>query len=183
LGGLTDPQIWLSFLTLVITEIVLGIDNIVFITLLTGRLPSHQQRKGRIFGMGLALIVRILLLISISWVMTLTDSLFNVADWIGIHTGPMIAAVIVAMFFMLLASRGLSTFINEHPSVKLLALAFLLLIGVSLIAEGIDQPSAKGHIYFAMGFSIFVEALILKWSKKRATAAIQQKQKIKNPAS
>lgn len=252
---LSDPQIWASFLTLVIMEIVLGIDNIVFISVLTGRLPHHQQRKGRILGMAFALVVRVLLLLSITWVMTLRHPLFNAGEWIGIsdgewherlsisgrdliliigglfliyksnkeiydslegddesgeapslsfwgtvvqiglldlvfgldsvitaigmsgNLGVMIAAVVIAMIFMLVAARKLSTFVSKHPSVKLLALAFLLLIGVSLIAEGIEQPIAKGYIYFAMGFSIFVEALILRLVKKKGLP-VQLKEKI-----
>lgn len=245
---LSDPNILASFLTLVLMETVLGIDNIVFISILTGKLPAHQQKRGRILGMGLALLVRILLLLSISWIMTLTTDLFNLAEWLGIknelwlerfsisgrdlvliigglfliyksnieiheslegpvttretkplsltqtviqiglldivfgldsvitavgmadHVEIMIAAVIVAMIFMLLASGALGSFIEKHPSVKLLALAFLLLIGVSLVAEGIEMPIPKGFIYFAMAFSIFVEILILKQVKKQNTS-------------
>jgi predicted tellurium resistance membrane protein TerC len=249
-----EPQNLASLFTLLIMEIVLGIDNIVFITLLSGQLPKTQQTKGRILGLSLALLFRILMLISISWVMTLTHTLFNPADWFGIkdpwherlaisgrdlillagglfliyksnkeihdslegigkikkhqpstlwptvlqiglldiifgldsvitavgmsnHLGVMITAVVIAMFLMMLASRSLSDFVNKHPSVKLLALAFLLLIGVSLIAESIDQPISKGYIYFAMSFSIFVEFLILRLVKKKSEA-VQLKEKI-----
>lgn len=254
---LSDPAIWASLLTLIIMEIVLGIDNIVFISILTGKLPLHQQQKGRIYGLALALVTRILLLLSITWVMTLTTPLFNAAAWLGIDSGAwherlsisgrdlflivgglfliyksnkeiydslegmatpdeekapmsfwgtvvqiglldivfgldsvitaigmaehvqvMIAAVIIAMIFMMIASGGLSRFSNQHPSLKLLALAFLLLIGVSLIAEGVDQPIAKGYIYFAMGFSIFVEFLVLRLAKKKGYKPVQLKEKI-----
>jgi predicted tellurium resistance membrane protein TerC len=254
---LSDPEIWASLLTLIVMEIVLGIDNIVFISILTGKLPAHEQKKGRLFGLGFALVTRILLLLSITWVMTLTSPLFNAAEWVGIgegawherlaisgrdlililgglfliyksnreiydslegmgkpddvkktmsfwgtvvqiglldivfgldsvitavgmadHVGVMIAAVVVAMIFMMIASGKLSNFVNTHPSVKLLALAFLLLIGISLIAEGIEQPIAKGYIYFAMGFSIFVEFLILRLVKKQGYKSVELREKI-----
>ena len=241
---ISDPHIWFSFFTLFLMEIVLGIDNVVFISLLTNELPVDQQKKGRILGVGFALVIRILFLTFISWIMSLTVPLFNVAEWVGIydgnwheylsisgrdlilisgglflivksnkeiyeslegigktqevkaasllktivqiglmdlilgldsvitavgianHLGVMIAAVVSAMFLMLLALNGLSGYIEGHPSIKLLALAFLLLIGVSLIAEGIEQPIPKGYIYFALFFSVFVEMLILRLVKK-----------------
>jgi predicted tellurium resistance membrane protein TerC len=254
---LSDPQIWASLFTLIIMEIALGIDNIIFISILTTKLPQHLQQKGRVFGLGLALITRILLLLSITWVMTLSTPLFNAAEWVGVsdgewhtrlsisgrdlililgglfliyksnkeiydslegiakpdnskaprsfwgtvlqiglldivfgldsvitavgmaeHVEVMVAAVIVAMVLMMIASRSLGNFVNQHPSVKLLALAFLLLIGVSLIAEGIEQPIAKGYIYFAMGFSILVEILILRLVKKQGYKPVQLKEKI-----
>ncbi len=242
---LTSPEIWASFLTLVVMEIILGIDNIVFISILTGKLPQHQQKKGRMLGIGFALVVRVILLLSLTWVMTLTKPLFNVADWFGItdpawheglaisgrdliliiggffllyksvheihgslegsheernvkplsftatiiqigildlvfgldsvitaigmaeHIEVMIAAVVVSMIFMVVAANPVGNFVNKHPSIKILALSFLLLIGISLIAEGIERPISKGNIYFAMGFSIFVEFLILRMSKKK----------------
>lgn len=241
---LSNPEIWAALLTLTIMELVLGIDNIVFISLLAGELPHNQQKKATVLGLCLALVMRILLLVSISWVMTLTQPLFNAANWFGLHDsrwqqrlsisgrdlilllgglfllfksnkeiydsiegktkkntaqpkslwatvleiglldivfgldsvitaigmtdylGVMIAAVVIAMFFMMLASEKISGFVNQHPSVKLLALAFLLLIGISLIAAAIDEPIAKGYIYFSMAFSIFVVVLILRFSKK-----------------
>jgi predicted tellurium resistance membrane protein TerC len=242
---LSNPEIWAALLTLTIMELVLGIDNIVFISLLAGELPHNQQKKATVLGLCLALVMRILLLVSISWVMTLTQPLFNAANWFGLHDshwqqrlsisgrdlilllgglfllfksnkeiydsiegktekhtaqpkslwgtvleiglldivfgldsvitaigmtdylGVMIAAVVIAMFFMMLASEKISGFVNQHPSVKLLALAFLLLIGISLIAAAIDEPIAKGYIYFSMAFSIFVVVLILRFSKKK----------------
>jgi predicted tellurium resistance membrane protein TerC len=241
---LSSPEIWAALLTLIIMELVLGIDNIVFISLLAGELPHNQQKKATTLGLGLALLMRIALLVSISWVMTLTQPLFNLANWFGLqdirwqqrlsisgrdlilllgglfllfksnkeiydtiegktqkhaaqpkslwgtvleiglldivfgldsvitavgmtdHLGVMIAAVGVAMFFMMIASEKISGFVNQHSSVKLLALAFLLLIGTSLIAAAIDEPIAKGYIYFSMAFSIFVVALIVRFSKK-----------------
>ncbi|OJU24794.1 MAG: hypothetical protein BGN92_05935 [Sphingobacteriales bacterium 41-5] len=242
---LTSPEIWASFLTLVVMEIILGIDNIVFISILTGKLPQHQQKKGRMMGIGFALVIRVILLLSLTWVMTLTKPLFNVADWFGItdpawheglaisgrdliliiggffllyksvheihgslegsheernvkplsftatiiqigildlvfgldsvitaigmaeHIEVIIAAVVVSMIFMVVAANPVGNFVNKHPSIKILALSFLLLIGISLIAEGIERPISKSNIYFAMGFSIFVEFLILRMSKKK----------------
>ena len=250
---ISDPNAWAAFLTLLIMEVVLGIDNIVFISIQTGKLPEHQQQKGRVFGLAFAMVTRIILLLSITWVMTLTNPLFNAGEWIGIndgawherlefsgrdlillvgglfliyksnreifeslegqtkehqtkaasfgHTiiqiglldiifgldsvitavgmadqvGVMIAAVVLSMIFMMIASKSVSDFVNKHPSIKMLALAFLLLIGISLIAESIEQPIAKGYMYFAMGFSIFVEVLVLRATKKRGSKPVQLK--------
>ncbi len=226
---LTDTQIWISFLTLALLEIVLGIDNVVFISILSGKLPEDQQARARNVGLGLAMVMRILLLLAISWVIGLTATLFEVLgqeisgrDLILVagglfllakatfeiheklegedgHTGGgvavsfgsviaqilaldlvfsldsvitavgmadevgvMIAAVIAAVGVMLVSARVISEFVNRHPTVKMLALSFLLLIGMSLVAEGFDVHIPKGYIYFAMGFSIFVEALNLR---------------------
>jgi len=224
-----DPQIWISFLTLAVLEIVLGIDNVVFISILAGKLPAAQQARARNLGLGLAMLMRIVLLLGISWVIGLTATLFEVLnqeisgrDLILVggglfllakatfeiheklegedaHTatgavasfgavivqivaldavfsldsvitavgmadeiGVMIAAVIAAVAVMLLSARVISEFVNRHPTVKMLALSFLLLIGMSLVAEGFDVHIPKGYIYFAMGFSILVEALNLR---------------------
>lgn len=241
----SDPEIWISLITLTVLEIVLGIDNIVFISILTGKLPKHQQKKGRQTGLLLAMITRILLLLSISWIMTLTTTLFNMGEWIGLrnaellekfaisgrdliliigglfliyksvteiheklegeeeehatpkvhsftgiivqvllldivfsldsvitavgmadHVGVMIAAVVLAVGVMLLAAGHISNFVQKHPTVKMLALSFLLLIGVSLFAEGFENKIPKGYIYFAMAFSVLVEMLNLKAKKK-----------------
>jgi predicted tellurium resistance membrane protein TerC len=227
---LTNPEIWISLLTLTVLEIVLGIDNIVFISVLTSRLPRDQQARGRRLGLGLALIMRILLLLTISWVIGLTAPLFTVAGMeisgrdiilIGgglfllakatteIHEGleggghkpgevakavsfrgvliqialldivfsldsvitavgmaedlgVMITAVVIAILFMMVSARAISRFVEAHPTVKMLALSFLLLIGMSLVADGLDLHIPKGYIYFAMGFSIFVEVLNLR---------------------
>jgi predicted tellurium resistance membrane protein TerC len=222
----------------------LGIANIVFISILTGKLPKEQQRKGRIFGLAFALITRILLLLSITWVMTLTQPLFNVADWFNIHDADwhhrleisgrdliliiggffllyksiveihgslegiktiiqiglldivfgldsvitaigmaedvnvMIAAVVVSMVFMVFAAQPVGDFVNKHPSIKMLALSFLILIGISLMAEGIERPIAKSNIYFAMGFSIFVEILVIRMSKGKKEDPVQLKRMI-----
>ena len=231
----------ISLLTLTVLEIVLGIDNIVFISILAGKLPADKQKKARRLGLGLAMFVRVLLLLSISWIMSLTKPLFNIGEWIGIqnagwlektaisgrdlilligglfliykstaeihekleggehdhanakkmgfgqvivqillldivfsldsvitavgmadHVEIMIAAVVIAVGVMMLAAESISHFVNKHPTVKMLALSFLLLIGVSLIAESFDQHIPKGYIYFAMAFSVFIEVLNLK---------------------
>jgi predicted tellurium resistance membrane protein TerC len=244
--SLSDPQIWLSFLTLLVMELVLGIDNLVFISLLSNELPLKQQKRARILGITLALGLRILMLTMISWVMSLTQPFINLAGWFEIHGGAwqkrlelsgrdvimltgglfliyksnreiyetiektsklhktipssfwgtvlqigfldlvlgidsvitavgmanhlfvMIVAVTIAMVFMLIASETLSRFVSSHPSIKLIALAFLLLVGISLVAEGVNEPIAKGYIYFAMAFSIFIECLLLRFMKNRA---------------
>ncbi len=227
---LGNPEIWISLLTLTVLEIVLGIDNIVFISVLTSRLPRDQQARGRRVGLGLALAMRVLLLLTLSWVIGLTATLFTVAGTeisgrdlilIGgglfllakatteIHEGlegggrapgevpksidlrgvlvqialldvvfsldsvitavgmadeilVMIAAVVIAIGVMLVAAGPLSRFVEAHPTVKMLALSFLLLIGMSLVADGLELHIPKGYIYFAMGFSVFVEALNLR---------------------
>lgn len=241
---LFTPEALISLLTLTILEIVLGIDNIVFISILAGKLPAHQQKKARQLGLALAMITRVLLLLSLSWVMGLTANLFNLGDWLGItdqdwlaklgisgrdlilligglfliykstheihnklegdeetngkvkvhsfagtivqilildivfsldsvitavgmadHIEVMIAAVVIAVIVMMVSASAISNFVNQHPTVKMLALSFLLLIGVSLLAEGFDQHIPKGYIYFAMAFSVLVEMLNLKMKK------------------
>jgi predicted tellurium resistance membrane protein TerC len=220
----------IALLTLSVLEIVLGIDNIVFISILADKLPKEQQERGRQVGLALALITRVLLLLSLSWIIRLEDPLFSILtqeisgrDLILLLGGlfliakstheihdklegkaeasgakkaaatftsvviqiglldivfsldsvitavgmansivVMITAVMIAVVVMLVASTPISKFVNQHPTVKILALSFLLLIGMSLIAEGLDQHIPKGYIYFAMGFSIFVELLNLR---------------------
>jgi predicted tellurium resistance membrane protein TerC len=226
---LSDPQVWIALLTLTALEIVLGIDNIIFISILAGKLPADQQDRARIVGLAAAMFMRIALLFSISWVIGLTGALFEVfgmeisgRDLILIggglfllgkstleihgklegeeHAGAtpkvtsfasviiqimlldivfsldsvitavgmaedlwvMIAAVVIAVGVMLVSSGAISGFVNRHPTVKMLALSFLLLIGTSLIAEGFEVHVPKGYIYFAMGFSVFVEMLNLR---------------------
>ena len=221
---ITDPQAWIGFATLTVLEIVLGIDNIVFISILADKLPSHQQARARLVGLGLAMLTRILLLFSLTWIIRLTDPLFailgeeisgrdlvlllgglfllakstheihgnleggggvtstraapsfasvliqimlldivfsldSVITAVGMvdEIAVMIAAVVVAIGFMMAFSGAISGFVSRHPTIKMLALSFLILIGVALIAEGLDQHIPKGYIYFAMAFSVGVE--------------------------
>jgi predicted tellurium resistance membrane protein TerC len=226
---ITSPEIWTALLTLTALEIVLGIDNVIFISILAGKLPPAQRERARLVGLSLAMIMRVGLLFSINWVVGLTDPIFSVFDrdisgrdliLLGgglfllykatteIHEklegaehhgttraaasfasviiqillldivfsldsvitavgmaddlGVMIAAVIIAVGVMLFASGGISNFVNRHPTVKVLALSFLLLIGMSLVAEGFHQHIPKGYIYAAMAFSVCVEAINLR---------------------
>jgi predicted tellurium resistance membrane protein TerC len=232
---LTDPEIWIALLTLTALEIVLGIDNIIFISILAGKLPDDQQDRARQVGLLLAMLTRIALLFSLSWLVGLTEPLFSLFGFevtgraiilVGgglfllgkatyeIHdkleaeaghssamvaatfgavlvqillldivfsldsvltavgmvnqVGVMVAAVIIAVLIMLVASGPISRFVNERPTLKILALSFLLLVGVSLVAEGLDFHIPKGYIYFAMFFSIFVEVLNLRLRKPAA---------------
>ncbi len=230
---LTDPHSWIAFLTLVSLELILGIDNVIFISILAGRLPHHQQSRARKTGLALAVLTRILLLFSLSWIIGLTEPFFHVfhhavsgrdlillggglflmgkatheihhklegveghasgqirASFAGViiqillldvvfsldsvitavgmvdHLSIMVAAVIVSAITMILTADPLGNFVDRHPTVKMLALSFLLLIGFTLIVEGAHQHIPKGYIYFAMGFSVFVEALNLRLRKK-----------------
>ena len=226
---LTSPELWIAFATLLLLEIVLGIDNVVFISILSGRLPEHQQARARTIGISLALVTRLLLLASLSWIIGLTAPLFTVLgqeisgrDLILLLGGLflvgkatyeihehlegsdhgkskkkvvsfgsviaqilvldivfsldsvitavgmvdelaiMIAAVVIAMIIMLVSAAAVSNFVNQHPTVKMLALSFLLIIGASLIAESLDQHIPKGYVYGPIAFSIFVEFLNLR---------------------
>jgi len=229
---LTDPQIWIAFVTLVVLELVLGVDNVIFISILAGKLPAKQQQGARRTGLALAVISRILLLFSLSWVIGLTEPLFSVLKFeisgrdiilllgglflLGKATSEihqklegieghasagvkpsfarviaqvllldvvfsldsvitavgmvdrlpvMIAAVIVAAGGMIVSSGPISNFVDRHPTVKMLSLSFLLLIGFTLVVEGLHQHIPKGYIYFAMSFSVFVEMLNLRLRK------------------
>ncbi len=226
---LLQPEIWIAFLTLASLEIVLGIDNIVFISILADRLPHAQQPRARTLGLALAMLTRIALLFSISWLIGSTQPLFTVfgraislrdvilgagglfllakattemhAKLEGLEHGRtarsagslwgvvvqiglmdiifsldsvitavgmakdlwvMVAAIVAAVGVMIAAAGGLSRFVNEHPTIKVLALSFLLLIGVSLLLEGFHFEIPKGYIYFAMGFSLFVELVNMR---------------------
>jgi predicted tellurium resistance membrane protein TerC len=232
---LFESQTWVALITLTILEIILGIDNIVVIAILSQKLPLSQQAKARSIGLSLALLTRILLLLSLTWLASLTTPLFTVAGlaisardlilivgglfllWkatreihhtmeipvaeirpkiVGTMAGViiqillldivfsldsvitaigmaqrvevMIAAIVIAIFVMLLGSGAISSFIQQHPSIKILALSFLLLIGVTLIAEGFTLHIPKGYIYFAMGFSGAVETINLMAGHRRA---------------
>lgn len=225
----TDPAIWTALLTLTALEVVLGIDNVIFISILAGKLPPDQRERARVVGLSLAMLIRIGLLFSIKWLVGLTAPLFTLVGYdlsgrdlilLGgglfllykatteIHeklegTDPtstvegtssfvrviiqillldivfsldsvitavgmandlavMVAAVVIAVGVMLIASGRLSAFVHQHPTIKMLALSFLLLIGMTLVAEGFHQHISKGYIYAAMGFSVFVEALNLR---------------------
>lgn len=232
---LSSPEVWISFATLTALEIVLGIDNIVFLSILVAKLPVEQQQKGRLIGLGLAMFMRVALLLSITWVMGLTADLFAVfgqgisgrdlillggggflmakatleiheslegggheptagktaVSFLGIvaqialidivfsldsvitavglsdHIEVMVAAVVVAVLVMMLTSKAIGDFVDNHPTVKMLALSFLILVGVVLVGEGLGLHVPKGYIYFAMAFSVMVEMLNLKIRGKR----------------
>lgn len=232
---LSNPEIWVAFLTLTALEIVLGIDNIIFISILVGRLPKEQQPRARFFGLALAMGTRILLLLSIAWVMRLTNVLFTVMDhgvsgrdlilffgglfllfkstmeiwhsvegeaqeaggtggavkagFIGIilqiavidivfsldsvitavglvdNVPVMVAAIVIAIVVMMLAAGTISDFIDKNPTLKILALSFLIVVGTLLIAEAFGAHVPKGYIYFAMVFSLSVEVLNIRMRK------------------
>ena len=236
---ISDPQIWIGLLTLTALEVVLGIDNIVFLSILAGRLPVEQRRTARQWGLTLALGMRVLLLLSLSWTMGLTAPLFSLGSFnvtgraviliagglfllakgtreihhkieggngqqsgatvpvsfvavlsqivlldivfsldsvitaVGMvdQIGVMVAAVVIAIVMMMIFAGSISAFIDRHPTVKMLALSFLLLIGVNLIAEGVGFHIPKGYTYFAMGFSLMVELLNLRIRKHRESVA------------
>jgi predicted tellurium resistance membrane protein TerC len=226
---LTSPEIWAALVTLTVLEIVLGIDNIIFISILASKLPREQQARARRVGLALAMLMRIGLLFSLAWVIRLTAPLFTLlgeeisgrdlililgglfllakstheihdklegeegraagkvaASFAGVlvqimlldvvfsldsvitavgmadELGVMVAAVVIAVIIMMVSAGTISTFVDRHPTVKMLALSFLLLIGLSLLLEGFDQHIPKGYIYFAMGFSVFVEMINLR---------------------
>jgi len=233
--GLWNTDLWIALITLTTLEIILGVDNVVFIAILAGKLPRHQQARARRVGLGLAMLMRILLLLSISWVMGLTRPLMTIftqeisgrdliliigglfllgkstlevherlegeeghasarvaASFAGVliqillldlvfsldsvitavgmvnQIPVMIAAIVIAVTIMLFSADLISDFIHRHPTIKMLALAFLLLIGMALVAEGLDLHIPKGYLYFAMAFSLLVEALNLKARGKQA---------------
>ena len=227
---ITDPEAWISLATLAALEIVLGVDNIIFISILVGRLPEGQRQSGRIVGLGLAMLTRILLLMSLAWMMKLTAPLFTVfnqeisgrdlilligglflivkssgeikeainhqdhneserknkVSYLGVliqiavldivfsldsvitavgmasHLPVMILAIIIAVGVMMFAAKPIGDFVDTHPTLKILALAFLVLVGISLIAESLDIHIPKGYIYFAMGFSVVVEMINIR---------------------
>jgi predicted tellurium resistance membrane protein TerC len=236
---LADPQVWIAFLTLSVLELVLGIDNVIFISILSGKLPQEQQKKARLIGLSMALIMRVILLFSLTWVMGLVEPLFTIFNqsvsgrdlilligglfliakstheihgslegsegesskkiyagftsviiqitlldivfsldsvitavgMISTQYGPngiwiMISAVVVSIVAMMVFAGSIGAFVQRHPTIKMLALSFLLLIGVTLIAEGFHQHIPKGYIYFAMAFSVFVEMLNIRLRKK-----------------
>lgn len=241
MAWITSPEAWIAFLTLTVLEIVLGIDNIIFISILSGKLPPEQQPRARTVGLALAMFMRIGLLFSIAWIVRLTAPLFEVLgqeisgrDLIlllgglfllykatqEIHAklegeqghgdartgatfgsvivqillldvvfsldsvitavgmaddlGVMVSAVVIAVGVMLVAAGPISRFVERHPTVKILALSFLLLIGMALVAESFDQHIPKGYIYFAMGFSVFVEMLNLAYRRRNQPVELRK---------
>jgi predicted tellurium resistance membrane protein TerC len=245
---LSVPQIWLGFFTLLILEIVLGVDNVIFISILSGKLPEHQRKKAWQLGLGLAMFLRLALLASISWIMTLKAELFNImghsvsgkelilllgglfliykatkeihdklegeehtakigtVTFAGVITqilildlvfsldsvitavgmvkevAVMVAAIVIAVGIMLFLAQHIADFVHKHPTVKMLALAFLVLIGVTLIAEGTGSKIPKGYVYFAMAFSVGVEMLNLAVAKKKKGAPVKLKSKYEEEA-
>lgn len=229
------PEAWVALATLTALEIVLGIDNIIFISILVGRLPKAQQQSARVLGLGLAMFTRILLLLSLAWVMGLTEPLFTVLGYsisgrdlillggglfllwksaneifaslegeeehatkgaakaafaatliqiaiidivfsldsvitaVGMaqHLPVMVIAIVIAVLVMMLAAKSISDFVDSHPSIKMLALSFLIMVGMALIGEGLEFHIPKGYIYFAMAFSLGVEVLNIRYRKKR----------------
>ncbi len=233
---IASPEAWIALVTLTALEIVLGIDNIIFITILVGRLPQERRNKGRVLGLGLAMVARILLLLSITWVMRLSGPLFTAAgrelsgrDLILIGGGlfllwkstreiheslegaeearfaggtagftatiiqiglidiifsldsvitavglaqelaVMIIAIVLAVIVMMFAAAAIGAFVDRHPTIKVLALSFLVMVGVALIAEGFGLHIPRGYIYFAMAFSTMVEMLNIRMRKKAAS--------------
>jgi predicted tellurium resistance membrane protein TerC len=226
---ITQPETWIAFLTLVVLELVLGVDNVIFISILAGKLPQSEQKRARTTGIMMAVITRILLLLSLSWIISLEEPLFSVGEFgisgrdliliagglfliakstqeihqklegvegessakvrasfwsviiqimlldivfsldsvitaVGMvnELSIMIAAVVIAAIVMIFTSTPLGQFVERHPTIKMLALSFLLMIGFTLIVEGFHQHIPKGYIYFAMGFSVLVEMLNLR---------------------
>jgi predicted tellurium resistance membrane protein TerC len=239
---LSEPATYVSLLTLTALEIVLGIDNVIFISILTGKLPSESQGRARRLGLSLALVMRVALLLSISWVVSLTDGLFTIFDHdvsgrdlillaggvflvgkaaheiydklevehhesargvaasfgfiiaqvvaldmvfsldsvitaVGMaqHLAVMITAVIVAVGVMLVFAGKISEFVERHPSLKILALSFLLLIGVVLVADGAGQHISKGYVYFAMAFAVGIEVLNMRLRRKKAPVTLHHR--------
>jgi predicted tellurium resistance membrane protein TerC len=239
---ITSPEIWVALLTLTALEIVLGVDNIIFISVLAGKLPKEQQGKARTIGLMAAMLMRIGLLFSLSWLSRLTTPLFTVvgldvsgrdlilllggvfllakSTWeihdnleggghhkgekevasfgalivqimlldivfsldsvitaIGMarQIGVMVAAVVIAVLVMMVAAKPIAEFVDRHPTVKMLALSFLLLIGFSLVVEGLHQHIPKAYIYFAMGFSVFVEMINLRVRGKGEPVQLQRR--------
>ena len=237
---LTDPGVWVALATLTALEIVLGIDNIIFIAILSAKLPASQQGRARFVGLAIAMLTRVGLLFSLTWMMKLTAPLFTVlggelsgrdliliggglfllakstleihdkleghheekgarkaravfgmvvlqivlldivfsldsvitAIGLSNHLGVMVAAVVIAVIFMMAFASPISSFVDRHPTIRMLALSFLILIGVSLVGEGLDFHIPKGYIYFAMAFSVLVEMLNLRLRKVTEPVAL-----------
>jgi predicted tellurium resistance membrane protein TerC len=240
---LSDPQAWIALFTLTALEIVLGVDNIIFISILVGRLPEAQRQRARVLGLGFAMFTRIALLLSLAWVMTLTEPLITIGKnisgrdlilvggglfllWKSVHeihnslegeadertatavragfatviaqiaiidivfsldsvitavgmvdeVPIMVLAIVIAVAVMMFAARPIGEFVDRHPTVKMLALSFLILVGMALVAEGWGYPIPKGYIYFAMAFSVVVEMLNIRVRARRQDAVKLRKQ-------
>lgn len=236
-----DPQAWIAFATLTVLEIVLGVDNIIFITILVGRLPDAQKDKARVIGLGLAMITRIMLLLSLTWIMGLTKPFFTLfetgisgrdiiliggglfllakstheihaslegpehtntakkatASFISIliqiaiidivfsldsvitavglasHVAVMILAIVASVGVMMFAAKPIGDFVDKHPTLKMLALSFLILVGMTLVGEGFGLHIPKGYVYFAMAFSVGVEFVNIRLRAGLASAPVQ----------
>ena len=239
LSWLSDPESWIALLTLVALELVLGVDNVIFISILSGKLPPQEQQRARTTGISLAVITRVLLLLSLSWIISLEEPFFHL-PWLGgetlgisgrdliliagglfllwkstheihdklegkeghasakvgatftsvivqimlldivfsldsvitavgmvDHILIMVIAVVIAAFVMIFTAKPIGEFVEKHPTIKILALSFLLLIGFTLIVEGLHQHIPKGYVYFAMGFSVFVEVINIRIRDKQ----------------
>jgi predicted tellurium resistance membrane protein TerC len=249
MSWITSPEAWLGLLTLTVLEIVLGIDNIIFISILAGKLPAHQQARARRVGLIGAMLTRIALLAAIAWIIRLTAPLFtllghafsgrdlilmagglfliykstheihdklegeagrastrasasfgnvvgqivlldivfsldSVITAVGMarDLGVMITAVVIAVGIMMFSATAISDFVHRHPTIKMLGLSFLLLIGVTLLADGLGQHIAKGYIYFAMGFSVFVEMLNIRVRARSAPVKLREAYTAEVPA-
>lgn len=233
LAWVSDPSAWMALATLTLLEIVLGIDNIIFISILVGRLPEHQRDKARRLGLSLAMLTRIALLLSLAWIMRLTEPLFTImslevsgrdliliggglfligkatheihgslegtdetrssggtagfmmtlvqiaiidivfsldsvitAVGLADHVPVMVLAIVCSVGIMMFAAKPIGDFVDEHPTVKMLALSFLIMVGMALVGEGFDMHVPKGYIYFSMAFSLVVELINLRIRKK-----------------
>jgi len=242
MAWMNDPQAWIALATLTALEIVLGIDNIIFISILVGRVEKARQNKARTLGLLLAMISRICLLLSITWVMGLTDTLFTLFSFdisgrdlimvfgglfliwkstheihsslegdeddkmpkgaktfgavliqiaiidivfsldsvitaVGMaeHVSVMIAAVVISVFIMMISAKAIGDFVEENPTIKILALSFLIMVGVALIGEGFEFHIPRGYIYFSMAFSVAVEILNMKMRKKKQKLKLHKK--------
>jgi len=180
LDVLTDPQAWLAFVVLSALEIVLGIDNLIFISILVGRLPAERQKAARTTGLALAMLTRVALLFGIVWLTRLYESFFlivgqialidivfsldSVLTAVGLANDiiVMVAAIVLAIGVMMWVAGWIGAFIERHPTIKMLALAFLILIGVALVAEGLHFDIPKGYLYFSMAFAVLVELINLR---------------------
>jgi predicted tellurium resistance membrane protein TerC len=238
---LTNPEIWTALVTLILLEVVLGVDNVIFISILAAKLPAHQQGRARQTGLIAAAVMRLLLLLTVGWIISLKKDLFTVMGQgisgkdiililgglfliykstkeiheklegeeghmtarvaptfaaviaqvmlldivfsidsvitaVGMtpYLGVMIAAVVISVVIMLFSARSIYEFVNKHPTIKMLALSFLLLIGITLIGEGFGQKIPKGYIYFSIAFSMFVEILNLRSSSRSKPVQLHQ---------